>query len=217
MRQTGRRHRNIVPALTGFAILFPLGVGGLVACGNLTAGGVAEVEVVIASDEGGTEELRGVRASLASGPVRIGPAAGLDGSFQLEVSVSLLNAAGEEVGLTEGVQTVEGTLGSGSRVDLTVTGVPSGSYTGFRATFHRVEAEVSDLPGGGPASGSARVDLSTAPVTVQAERQLDLEEGDRVRLVVDLRTGAWLQGFGTLPPGPFQNAVRFEVEPRAGT
>jgi hypothetical protein len=139
--------------------------------------------------------------------------AGLEGTYDLELAVSLLDAGGGVVALTEGVVAVSGPLGSGNRVDVTLQGVPPGIYGGFRATFHRVDAEVSALPGAGPGSGAAEVDLSAGPVTVEAQRELQLEDGDRVRLIIDLRTGAWLHALGTLPPGPFRNAVRFEVEP----
>ena len=221
MRRHGtceKERRSAVRAEGAVGVLGVLLVTGLAACGNLTAGGVAEVEVVVASDEGAVAEapgpggVGGWEPSLVPGSRPLSPLFGLEGTYQLEVAVSLLDATGGVVALTDGVQTVAGTLGPGSRVALTVQGVPPGAYGGFRATFHRVEADVSALPGAGPSSGSAQVDLAAGTVTVEREHELLLEDGERVRLILDLRVGAWLQALGTLPPGPFRNAVRFEVE-----
>lgn len=213
---------NAAPAASVLVGLALVVLGG---CGNLTAGGASEVEVVVASDEGSTAQA--VHAVPAEGSTSSGveafagqatpPVLGqLAGQVSVTFSLSLLDGEGGEVALVDGPQDVELSLVAGTRVEVARTSVPPGEYEGFRATFTRVEANVTEWPGNLPLPSMITVDLSDGPLVVQRGPGLSLGTGDRVRVVLDLGTGAWLVAAdpsnGRVARGVLQNAIRLEVE-----
>jgi hypothetical protein len=227
----GRRRTRLLvpsrPAPVAVAAVFVVLTLALPGCGNLTAGGASEVQLVLESDgEPTTQEIGGWASSLHSqsvggeGPagdaleVEVGP---LAGEMFVTLSVSLVDADGQEVELTDGFEEVRLDLAAGSRTEIARTSVPPGDYDGFRVTFLRVEAEVTSSPGQSPFPPHVEVDLADDPLVVERGPGVSLGTDDAVRIVLDMRARTWVMAAdpsdGRVARGVLRNAVRIQVEP----
>lgn len=188
-------------------------------CGNLTAGGAAEVEVVVAADDGASGSSASAFAAATAAAPATDPVedevAGLEGTLLVTFSLALLDG-GEEVALTDGLVTLELPLQEGLRSEVGTVEVPAVRYSGYRVTFTRVEAEISSSPGQSPFPDFVEVDLSEGPLVFDRPGPLDLSTDERVRVVLNLRSGGWLSAAdpseGRVLRGVFRNAVRLAVE-----
>lgn len=198
-------------------------------CGELTAGGAGEVEVVVGSDEEvspGAElrtagsfavspvgEAASFRSHAGSPSVAVGP---LAGQMRLTLAVSLIDADGEEVPLTDGQQAVELELAAGSRAEIARASVSPGEYQGFRVVFTRVEASVTSSPGQSPFPPEVTVDLAGDPLIVDRGPGMSLGTDDSVRVLVDLRARTWIMAAdpsdGRVARGILRSAVQVQVE-----
>lgn len=188
--------------------------GTLTGCGNLTAGGASEVEVVAASDEGGVFSTADSEVGAPSVAPQVNP---ITGDLSLTLEVILVDEEGESVQLTPGFEDVEMDLAAGTRADVAVAEISPGEYETVVVRFTRVEADNVSLPGGASFPSHIVVDLSDGTLEVERPVSLSLGDDDRVRLVVDLRSGIWILAAdpsdGRVARGVLRNAVRVEVEP----
>jgi hypothetical protein len=199
--------------------LGPLLIAGAVAlggCGNLTAGGAAEVEVVVAADEGGS--VLTWAAPMDPGASGVPPEellTGFEGTLTLAFSLALV-AGDDEVSLTDGEITVSLPIGEGVRTEVARIEVPAGEYDGYRAVFSRVDADITASPGQAPFPDRVEVDLEEGSLVVQHPAPVVLGTDDAIRVVLDLRTGVWIiaaaPSDGKVLRGIFRNALRIVVE-----
>jgi len=185
-------------------------------CGNLTAGGAAEVEVVVAADEGGSVLARAtsIDPSVQAAPPK-DLLTGFEGTMTVAFSLTLV-AGDDEVSLTDGEITVTLPIGEGVRTEVARVEVPAGDYDGYRAVFTRVEADITASPGQAPFPDRVEVDLEEGPLVVQHPAPIVLGTNDAIRVILDLRSGAWLMSAGPsdgkVLRGIFRNAIRISVE-----
>lgn len=185
----------------------------LTGCGNLTAGGASEVEVVAASDEAGVFSTADSEAGAPSVAPQVDP---ITGDLSLTLEVVLVDEEGGSVQLTPGFEDVEMDLAAGTRADVAVAEISPGEYETVVVRFTRVEANNVSLPGSASFPSQVVVDLSDGTLEVERPVSLSLGDDDRVRLVVDLRSGIWILAAdpsdGRVARGALRNVVRVEVE-----
>lgn len=185
----------------------------LTGCGNLTAGGASEVEVVAASDEAGVFSTADSEAGAPSVAPQVDP---ITGDLSLTLEVVLVDEEGGSVQLTPGFEDVEMDLAAGTRADVAVAEISPGEYETVVVRFTRVEANNVSLPGSASFPSRVVVDLSDGTLEVERPVSLSLGDDDRVRLVVDLRSGIWILAAdpsdGRVARGALRNVVRVEVE-----
>ena len=203
------------------ALALALGTGAA-GCGNLTAGGASDVSLEVASDEAATPAVGARSAASASPESSTGeaPPSGvfspLEGTISVTFSLRLVDAEGQEVEVTDGTQSVTLDMEAGTRVEVARTSVPAGDYELVQVTFLAIGAEITDSPGQSQFPAEVEVDLSDGPLVVERPQALTLTPDDQVTLVLDLRSGTWLQAAdpsdGRVARGIVQNAVRIVVE-----
>lgn len=201
------------PHLLAYLAAGILLAGTLTGCGNLTAGGASEVEVVAASDEGAVFSTADSEAGAASMAPQVDP---ITGDLSLTLEVVLVDEEGGSVQLTPGFEDVEMDLAAGTRADVAVAEISPGEYETAVVRFTRVEANNVSLPGSASFPSQIVVDLSDGTLEVERPVSLSLGDDDRVRLVVDLRSGIWIVAAdpsnGRVARGALRNVVRVEVE-----
>jgi hypothetical protein len=175
----------------------------LAGCGDLTAGGLGEVEIyATADDTGSTPSAMATpsahaRRSSSSAPSATSPAASVfDGLLVAQMQVYLQNdMSGQWVELTEGVRDLTLELRGGLERRVAVRFVDSGRYTRLRVVFRKVEASVTGglVVGGVPLTGLITVDLGAqGALTVEREMLLEVERDESVDVVMDLNVDVWL-------------------------
>jgi hypothetical protein len=191
--------RQVSPLLLGTLVL---------ACGELTSGGVGDVEVWATADDQGTAS-----ASAPPGSGAVVPAAGWEsqgtpsaaGSRAIAAATGVLTAqlrtylrsdlTGEWIEITEGVRDLTLDLDGSSERRVGVRILDGGRYTGFRVVFQRVEANVTSglIVAGIPIVGLVSVDLGAqGTLTVERSVLIDLEARDNVDVVLDMGASTWL-------------------------
>lgn len=208
---------------TGAGLLRPTGgilavfLAGVLAagCGDLTAGGVAETDVVVSGDaeepEGAspgavastaeaedspTEEGSGARTIAATdgarqeafgAPLAAPPVGEVTVTFEL----SLEAPDGSWVSLTEGPEQVTVDLSGTSEPTVASRSLDPGLYARYRLRVTEVTAEVT---GGLPHIGLVEVDFGDEEaLVVERSLELELEADDEVEVLIDLNSAQWLQ------------------------
>jgi hypothetical protein len=202
-----------------------------VACGgNLTSGGLSDVEVFVAGNDPGES---GRTTATAAAPLVLplqGPAPvearapGLQvapgtilGTVTVVLQVELMGSDRRWVQITDGPQAVTVGLTGTNRSLLAARPLGAGRYIRARTTFLRVEAEVEQglVVEGEEVTGTIPVELPLAGLRVEEGLFLELEEGDPGRLVVALNAQLWLRlvnaNLRRVPQNFFQQAVRIRV------
>ncbi len=203
------------------ALALALGTG-VAGCGNLTAGGASDVSLEVASDETAIPTV-GARSTASPSPESSGgeaPPTGsfspLEGTISVTFSLRLIDDEGQEVEITDGTQSATLDMGAGTRVEVARTSVQAGDYELAQVTFLAMGAEITDSPGQSQFPAEVEVDLSDGPLVVERPQALTLTPDDQVTLVLDLRSGTWLQAAdpsdGRVARGIVQNAIRIVVE-----
>jgi len=207
------RGRTLLPLLVLPLLVWLGGCGG-----NLTSGGLSEVEVFVSGND--------PEASLA--PARVPPAeVGLValqpgpppivGTVTATLRVELLRNDRQWVEITDGPQTVTAGLSGTARSLLAARPLEAGRYIGVRTTFLRVEANVEGglVVDGANVIGTIPVELPSAGLPVEEGLFLALDEGDPGRLMVALNSQLWLRLVITpirrVPQSIFRQAVRVRV------
>lgn len=175
-------------------MLLPAAALWLGACGNLTAGGLAETDVAVSGD------AIDPAPAVAPAPVGVPPRANqededeADGELQAELLLYLENGAGELVALNRDKIEIQVDV-KGVREDAaSATLVPAGSYDALHMVFTKIEVEVEGglIIDGQPVTGLVEVELEADSLTVVRPVSVNLDAGDRVEILVDLNAQDWL-------------------------
>lgn len=209
-----RGERVGVHASVGVTALAGL-LATLVGCGDLTSGGVGDLDVVVAADSVSLSTAAG-----SSGPSRqIGPAE-LAGTLTLGIQVFVLHPPGRWVEVTDGPQEVVMDLESVEPVTLARATVAAGRYRGVRTVFRRVEANVVRglIVDGQPVIGLVRVQLGDGgALVVDDPTEVEVPVGGEASLLVDLHTTRWLRLLNLelrqVTASDFQGQVRLRPKP----
>lgn len=174
-------------------LILGAGLLGASACGDLTAGGVGDVEVLVSPDSIAVESL-----NPSPGPARqsLPDTSPVVGTLQVRIQVFVLRPPGRWIQVTDGIQEVLLDLGEPSGSTIARRSLPAGSYVAVRTVFHRVRADVRGglEVDGEPVTGEVDVDLGLAE-QLEVFRPLDLtvSEGEITELGVDLHATRWLR------------------------
>lgn len=186
-------------------------LGGLAAagCGNLTSGGVGDVEVYASADD---------PAALQSGPPGAAQTDAIEGTLTLQVRSYVLTEDDTWVELTDGPTETTVDLQGVQQPRIAVRAVGAGRYRRVRSVFGRVTAQVERglIVDGEPVVGEVRVRLGNGDVvTVEEDLVFDVEDGGTQRLLLDLNAQLWLRLVDRLErrvdTGDFRDAVRTRV------
>jgi hypothetical protein len=170
----------------------------LAGCGDLTAGGLGEVEVFGTADDPGapppSAAMQG--APTVSSSDALAAASIFEGLLAAEMQVYLLNdVSGQWVEITEGVRDLTLDLRGLIERRVAVRFLDAGRYTRLRVLFHSVEASVLGglIIGGVPLTGQITVDLGAlGTLPVEREVVVEIEREESVDLVLDMNVDVWL-------------------------
>jgi hypothetical protein len=189
------------------------------ACGNVTAGGVGQVETYMSGNDSASSPSAVGRAGT-EGPAAAPLAAlSFEGDVTATASLELLSVLGQAIDLTPlGPVTATADLEGTQEPRIAEEVVPAGGYESVRIVFTQVSAEVSAglEIGGLPFTELITVDLSGGSLEVIRTVDLDVPDGGVAAFVVDLNADAWIPladaSTRTVDPADFAAAVR--VSPR---
>jgi hypothetical protein len=198
-------------------------------CGELTSGGVGEVEVWTTADDpqsGAATSAPAPSQSVVAGPGEgspapspaVGSTRAADGILTAQLQAYLrAEGTGEWIEITEGVRDITMDLDGMSERRAGVRFLSSGRYTGFRVVFQRVEANVTGglVVGGVPVLGTVRVALGAQGLTVERDLVLEVVARGAHDVVLDLGADIWLPQLSlvtrTVAAEQFQSAVGIRV------
>jgi hypothetical protein len=189
-----------IPFLTGRILGSVLGVIAVAACGgNLTAGGLSEAEVVVSGD---APEALPVARQGWSGPLNQtdddddddDDADDAEGELEADFFIYLESGTGERVTLTDEPVRVQVDLEGTREQQASLRSIPSGAYAAMRLVFINVDVEVDAglTVGGQLITGEIDVELEADSAVVTRPLSLQLDDGDRVEILVDLNAKNWL-------------------------
>jgi hypothetical protein len=205
--------RTLLPLLVLPLLIWVGGCGG-----NLTSGGLSDVEVFVSGNDPEASSAPGRLPLPAVGMVaqQAGPPV-ISGTVTATLRVEMLRGDRQWVEVTDGPQTVTvGLSGAGPSL-LAARPLEAGRYIGVRTTFLRVEANVEGglVVDGASVTGPIPVELPAAGLRVEEGLFLELEERDPARLMVALNSQLWLRLVITpirrVPQTVFRQAVRVRV------
>lgn len=154
----GRGERSRGMYHSGRGLVLAMTVFGASACGDLTAGGVGDVEVLVSPDS-----IQVQAANIGSWPARQAPgdAPSVQGTLQVSVQVFVLRPPGRWIQVTDGVQEVLLDLDDPTASPIARRSLEAGSYIAVRTVFHRVRADIEGglEVDGQPVTGEIDVDL----------------------------------------------------------
>lgn len=201
-----RRHE--ARRITG-ALLLAGGLAVLTACGNLTAGGIGEASVVMSGDA--PDESTAPQTAIVSQPASIqswqpagtdtsssGPAPtdhdDAEGQLEADLTVYLVSAEGELTPVTDGEVEVRLDLDGVEEPEIGSRTVTATSYSALRMVFTEIEAQVEAglIIDGQPVTGPIDVEIDDVTLTVEKSLSLEVAEGERVELLIDLNAESWL-------------------------
>lgn len=184
---TWRRAERVVGALI-LAVLMS-------ACGNVTSGGLGEVEVLLSSDE--VAELQEAAAAmLLADAAGTSHGSSIEGTLTVRVRSYARRSVGDFVELTDGVQEVTLSLGDPEPVELARRPMPAGGYDAVRTFFGRIEADIRSglVIDGEEITGVIPVDLGSggtfSAVTLTG---FDVVEGAATIVAVEMQSRVWLR------------------------
>lgn len=117
-----------------------------------------------------------------------------EGELDVELSVFLVAADGDLVPVTDGVVRVRVDLDGVQEPEIGSTTVEARGYTGLRMIFTEIEAEVEAglIIDGQPVIGLIDVEIDDANLPVTKAIDVEVAEGGRVELLIDLNADSWL-------------------------
>ncbi len=179
-----------------------LGLGlAVVACGNLTPGGIIVGEATVAVTGNVPPPSPSPQASLVPAETPIAPSSHdedeadeAEGKVRVRFMVSLMSEGGTEMRLGDDEIEVEVDLQGADEPPVVTQLVPAVRYTELRLVFTEIRAELDEgsLINGLPVVGEVRVELQDLALLVTRSIDLDVTAGQQVHLVVDLNAPAWL-------------------------
>jgi hypothetical protein len=171
-------------------VLAGLLAGVLTGCGDLTSGGVGEVDVLLSSGELEAEPATGAGVAAALSTTSI------EGTLSVRVQVHLGQGPDRWRELTDGVQQLELDLADPAPIELARREIREGRYDRVRMVFGRVEAEVARglSVDGDSVTGRVPVDLGIeGRLQVEREVSIDVRSGEPVEIVIELKAADWLR------------------------
>jgi len=189
---------------------------GLVAagCGNVVAGGLVfgEATVVVSGDA----DTLALAAQFSTQPTvatvpRFSFHEGeseVEGEVDARFHVFMITEGGASLQLGDEEIRVRVDLRGRNEVDAVRELVPARRYTEFRLVFREIKAEVQGLVIDGVPVPEVRVELEDLSLLVARPIDLDVTDGERVELVVDLNTAAWLGAVNPLTGGVDQTVFQ---------
>ncbi len=191
---------------------------GLFGCGELTSGGIGEVEVVLAADSiamMGLLREAGIAADAAGGTI--------EGTLTARVRSYIGgDVRGEWRELTDGPEEITLPLEGGEIRVLARRELAPGSYVGVRTIFGRVEANVVRglTVDGEPIIGTVQVNLGPDGLIEVLDPNLLVEVGtDRTtEVAIEMHSRIWLRlldrATRRVDPQDFRGVVRVRVRSR---
>ena len=165
------------------------------ACGNVTSGGVGDVEVVLTSDE--VVDLQTATLSLLeSDPSRQTTVDQIRGTLSVTVRSHARRPNGEFEELTDGPQQVTVSLADPSPIEIVRREVPTGRYEAVRTIFGRIEANVESglIVDGTPIDGVIPVDLgSLGTLSVVDLTGFDVVDSTPTVIALEMQSRVWLR------------------------
>ena len=191
------------------------------ACGDLTSGGVGEVEILLAADSIplGAQLVSMATGSPATGaPAVVSEAEPLTGTLTVHLQVEFQRGPDDWIEVTDGVQEFTLSLGSSDPVVLARRELPAGRYVRSRTRYHLIRAEIESglRLDGEPFTGTVTVALPAEGRALVRPIEIHVVEGAVRSLVLELRAGRWLRRANpverTVPQEEFEDAQ--ELRPR---
>jgi len=176
------------------ALSVAVGAGGLAGCGNVTSGGLGEVEVVLSSGEV-TDLSTAVQSALVSELPRSTEDA-IQGTLTVRVRSFARRRDGDFEELTDGVQEVTVSLQNPEPVEIARRSLSAGRYEGVRTFFSRIEAEVTGglVVDGVPVEGTIPVDLGAlGTLSVVDLNGFDVWEETPTVIALEMQSRVWLR------------------------
>lgn len=207
-------HVNILRAPRDLVLLAAIAL--LAGCGNLTAGGLSETEVVISGDA--AEPLPAASLQQVGDPARqSGGDDEADGELEAEFSLYLEGGSQGSIPLTFDPVRVRVDVQGLREEGASTAVIPAGTYTTLRIVFTEVEVEVVAglIVDGQEVTGLIDVELEADSAVVTRPVNLRLADGDRVEILVDLNAQDWLlevdPALLVVPEEFFANAIEVRV------
>lgn len=185
----------------------------LAGCGNLTAGGIGEASVSMSGDApddpapapqpaivsstapAGSDGASGgwtLAGSSLAGPMLAEEA---EGQLEADLTVYLVSADGEPTAVTDGEVEVRLDLDGVEEPEIASRQVTATGYTALRMVFTDIEVEVDAglVIGGQTVADTIDVEFEGMELVVEKPVAVEVREGQRVELLIDLNAQAWLQ------------------------
>ena len=190
----------------------------LAACGNLTAGGIADVDVTVSGDAPDPPAAAAPIARSEPWPQDDDDGDEAEGELEAIFRVALEAADGELIPLTDGDVIVDVDIQGMRQFQLGQRSIPAQTYAALRIYFDEVDVEVDAglIIDGVEVTGPVEVDLEAEDVEVVRPLTLILEDGDQISVLLDLNAQDWLfqvdPNLSTVPQEFFENAVTIQVQ-----
>ena len=154
--------------------------------------------------------------SIAGAPAATSSENEPEGEVEVEFRLFLEGADGSSIALSDHDIRVRVDLRGRQEADVVNREVPAMRYTGLRVVFSEIEAEVdSGLINGQVVSGAVEVRLRDVALTVVRPFSLEVGDGDRIQLLIDLNAAVWLEAVDpdlkTVAEEVFANALNLVV------
>jgi hypothetical protein len=162
-------------------------------CGNVTSGGVGEVEVLLSSDvvDDAAALAAAIESEALTGTMRVTLR-----SFVWDGEGELGDGRGEAgwVELTAGPQEVEVALEDPAPVEVARATLPAGEYRAVRTVFGRVRVNVEGglTVEGEEITGEIEVAIGSEGLFVVEEWGVTVREGDALPLLLEMGVRAWI-------------------------
>jgi hypothetical protein len=193
----------LLAATAAFAVLAANG------CGNVTAGGLAEVTVDVSGDA--PAPAPAPTATVMPAPARSSHEITLEGDVEVDFTLALVSETGSVQQLVEDDVRVEVDVQGDNEAQAVSTLVPPARYTELRMTFTRVRVQIIS---GLPIIGPVDVEIEE-PLLVARPLDLEAQSEGSVAMLVDLNAPAWLVALDPLTrkidPAVFASLVEVVV------
>ncbi|MDZ7780231.1 MAG: hypothetical protein U5R14_09920 [Gemmatimonadota bacterium] len=166
-------------------------------CGNLTAGGIGQATVAMSGDA--PDPAAAPPMAILSDPQRTDHDNDYDdspeGEVEAELSVFLVAADGGLVALTDGDVEVQMDLEGTEEPEIGSRNVSATTYTALRMIFTSIEVEVDPglVVNGDTITGEVDVEIDDVDLPVDRTLDLQIGDGERVEILIDLNSERWLQ------------------------
>lgn len=166
----------------------------LTGCGNVTSGGVGEVEVVLAPDELG--DVTTSITSALSPSILQAPGDSIEGTLTVQVRSFARRSGGDFEELTDGPQRITVSLFETDPVQIARRSLSAGRYEAVRTFFSQIEVDVTRglVIDGVSIEGTVTVDLdSIGTLSVVDFSEFEVYEDASTVIALEMQTRLWLR------------------------